>query len=184
MQTDRDRRRMLVSMGIAEPIPSLDVQRAWCWIDDRTPPDGKADGQFDSFVTWVHKAASWIGWTGAKCFDAKHRPCRNGADMQRARDENAFPVRWYWPDRFPQPLVASDRAMRIRCAVAAAGAAGISVDELRQVDRLGNLGRREADAVLRGRVSHEDDRYVMSAEGAEQTGHEEECRRRASYVRN
>lgn len=59
-------------------------------------PDREPDGNFHSFTTWVNKAASWIGGTNPLCVDAKDRICHNGADMQRARDENAFPVRfWY-----------------------------------------------------------------------------------------
>lgn len=105
METPSSRRRMLIKMGVAPPAPSLDTLRAYCYIDDRIPPEGESDGQFKTFTTWVNKAASWIGWTGAKCYDAKDRPCRIGADMMLARDENAFPIRWYWPDRFADPVV-------------------------------------------------------------------------------
>src|SRR5262245_12233098 len=80
--------------------PSAAELRAWRAINDSAPPDGEADGYFRSFTHWVDHAASYIGGTGAKCFDAKDRPCRNGADFQRARDESAFPVRWYLPERF------------------------------------------------------------------------------------
>ena len=57
---------------------------------------------FESFYTWVNKASSWLTRRGpyehAICFDAKFRPCRNGGDFMRARDEDAFPVRWLWPE--------------------------------------------------------------------------------------
>lgn len=82
------------------PAPSKAQRSVWAQLDDSKPPQGDADGEFATFETWVNKAASWIGGTGAKCFDAKDRPCRMGADMMRARDENAFPVRYYLPHRF------------------------------------------------------------------------------------
>ena len=63
--------------------------------------------QFDSFVQWVNKASSWLtrhpSYDGKKfralCFDAKGRRCQIGADFMRARDEDAFPIRWAWPDQ-------------------------------------------------------------------------------------
>lgn len=59
-------------------------------------------GSFATFDTWVNKARSWIGGTGAKCFDAKLRPCSIGADFMRARDEGAFPVTFWGPWRHPK----------------------------------------------------------------------------------
>jgi hypothetical protein len=95
----------LVRMGFKPPRSRVERMRKEVWdlIDDSLPPEGEADGEFTSFQQWVNKAPSWIGGTGAKAFDAKGRPCRNGGDMQRARDEAAFPVRWYLPERFPAP---------------------------------------------------------------------------------
>lgn len=77
--------------------------------------------RFDTFQQWVNKASSWLtrhdeynntqhptrygdkGYRGdhftAMAFDSLGRRCRCGADMQRARDENAFPVWWIWPDQ-------------------------------------------------------------------------------------
>lgn len=79
---------------------------------------------FKDHLQWVHKASSWLtchedyldtehgdtkGWRGnhfkALCFDQKGRMCRNGADMQRAKDENAFPVWWVWPDQIAELLM-------------------------------------------------------------------------------
>jgi len=105
------RRRMFARAGICDPIPDLLQRRKWEWIDDRKIPEGEADGEFSSFTQWVNKASSWIGYTGAKCYDAHNRPCRNGGDMQRARDENAFPVRWYLPYRYHDPIIPSKRQM-------------------------------------------------------------------------
>ena len=77
-----------------------------------------SDQTFTSHQQWVNKASSWLtrhpdynntehgekkGWRGnhftAMAFDSFGRRCRNGADMQRARDEGAFPVWWVWPDQ-------------------------------------------------------------------------------------
>jgi len=85
------------------------------------PPFG--DQTFDNFQQWVNKASSWLtchneyndtqhgenkGWRGhhftALCFDSFGRRCRIGADMQRARDEDAFPVWWIWPDQIVPAL--------------------------------------------------------------------------------
>lgn len=62
---------------------------------ETTLPTREADGEFATFTTWVNKAASWIGGTNPLCADAKDRICRNGGDMMRARDESAFPVRFW-----------------------------------------------------------------------------------------
>lgn len=59
-------------------------------------PNRKPDGYFDCFETWVNKATSWIGGTNPVCYDAADRQCNIGKDFARARDENTFPVRfWY-----------------------------------------------------------------------------------------
>ena len=59
-------------------------------------PDREPDGSFTSMTTWINKATSWIGGMNALCVDAKDRVCRCGGDFQRAHDENAFPVRFYY----------------------------------------------------------------------------------------
>lgn len=59
-------------------------------------PDREPDGEFPTFQHWVNKATSWIGGTNSLCVDAKDRVCRSGGDMMRARDEDAFPVRYYF----------------------------------------------------------------------------------------
>lgn len=51
--------------------------------------------EFKSFQQWVDKAPTWID-KEAVCIDAKGRRCLRGADFQRARDEDAFPVRFFW----------------------------------------------------------------------------------------
>lgn len=64
-------------------------------MTDRALPSREPDGEFGCFQTWVCKATSWIGGTNPLCADAKGRICRNGGDFMIARDEDAFPVR-YW----------------------------------------------------------------------------------------
>ena len=67
----------------------------------------KWEGQFDSFQQWVNKAQSWLASPShrpAVCIDAKGRRCAIGADFMRARDEDAFPVRYFWEcELFPTP---------------------------------------------------------------------------------
>jgi len=81
-----------------------------------SPPNSSQ--YFENFNQWVNHASSWLtchadynntehgeakGWRGhhftAMCFDSLGRRCRNGADFKRARDEDAFPVWWIWPDQ-------------------------------------------------------------------------------------
>lgn len=90
-----------------------------------SPPFG--DQRFDNFDQWVNRASSWLtchaeynntehgdtkGWRGnhftALCFDSFGRRCRCGADMQRARDEGAFPVWWIWPDQIVPAIFKTD----------------------------------------------------------------------------
>ena len=59
-------------------------------------PDRDPDGQFSTFIQWVNKATSWIGGENALCVDKLGRVCRCGGDFMRARDEDAFPVRFYY----------------------------------------------------------------------------------------
>lgn len=59
-------------------------------------PTREPDGAFTSMQNWISKATSWIGGENALCVDAKDRICRSGGDFQRAHDEGAFPVRFYF----------------------------------------------------------------------------------------
>jgi hypothetical protein len=57
------------------------------------------EGQFDTFSTWVNKAPSWLSGDirgQAVCIDMKGRRCSCGGDFSRARDDDAFPVRFFW----------------------------------------------------------------------------------------
>lgn len=67
-------------------------------------------GQFDTFQDWVNHASraltgveystGGLGRDGigvpSVCVDAKGRRCAIGKDFMRARDEDAFPVRYFW----------------------------------------------------------------------------------------
>ena len=61
-------------------------------------------GEFASHADWVNFATKrLVGTTGthgvdakAICVDALGRRCLGGADMARARDEDAFPVRYFF----------------------------------------------------------------------------------------
>ena len=62
--------------------------------------------RFETFQEWVDHASTWLTSHPyyapsfrVSCFDTLWRPCRSGADFMRARDENTFPVRWWWPDQ-------------------------------------------------------------------------------------
>lgn len=55
----------------------------------------KIAGNFHSFIVWCNKAATHIN-RDAICIDSKGRRCFKGADFMRARDENAFPVYYFW----------------------------------------------------------------------------------------
>jgi hypothetical protein len=78
---------------------------------DMEEPTPRWEGQFDTFEHWVNGATRALtgrpdsnGWIDPKtkvgvpavCIDAKGRRCTNGKDFMRARDENAFPVRFFW----------------------------------------------------------------------------------------
>lgn len=71
------------------------------------------DQQFSSMQEWVNKGRSWLTrrqmldssghpYFSAVCFDAKNRLVSNGGDFMRAEKEDAFPVRWLWPDQIAE----------------------------------------------------------------------------------
>ncbi len=61
-------------------------------------------GQFDTFDEWCNDASNTLtarkGSVGeplpAFCVDAKGRRCHCGKDFERARAEDAFPIRYFW----------------------------------------------------------------------------------------
>ena len=136
--TPLKRRQTLVRMGLADPIPTVAQRRLWEWIDSRVPPQGEPDGEFTSFVQWLNKASSWIGFTGAKCYDSKDRRCQNGADMKRADEEGAFPLRWYLPHRYPRPYIPANGQM-VAAFTLYQAKEPISLKEVRSAKGAGNI---------------------------------------------
>ena len=75
-------------------------------------------GEFVSHADWVNFANKrLIGTTGtygneakAICVDARGRRCLNGGDMARARDEDAFPVRYFFECVEPAAAGVSESA--------------------------------------------------------------------------
>lgn len=72
--------------------------------------------KFEDFQDWVNTATRKLAYyerdanlrsvattppdlERAICFDTKGRRCLIGKDFSRARDEDAFPVRYIWPDQ-------------------------------------------------------------------------------------
>jgi len=56
-------------------------------------------GEFSSYQQWVNKGKSWLASPDhrrAVCIDDKGRRVTCGADFMLARDEDAFPVRFFW----------------------------------------------------------------------------------------
>lgn len=152
----RTRRQFYAKAGIADPIPPIALQREWQYIDDRLPPEGEADGEFKTFTSWVNHAASWIGWTGAKCFDAKDRPCRIGGDFMRARDEDSFPVRWYFPDRFPAPVIPTKGELAALRYLQ--GTPKADIRDIRKVPGAGNMSWKRLALLLgEGNIGPGDD---------------------------
>lgn len=70
------------------------------------------EGEFRDHADWVNFASKRLtvayDSNGAQlkaiCVDTLGRRCANGRDMQRAEDEGAFPVRYFW-DCEPAPTV-------------------------------------------------------------------------------
>lgn len=64
-------------------------------------------GEFSSHGDWVNRAQRVLSVPSHKppavCVDAKGRRCFIGADMARARDEGAFPVRYFWECELAAP---------------------------------------------------------------------------------
>jgi hypothetical protein len=75
------------------------------YIDGRTAgaapevPAPEWAGEFKSFADWVNRAQRALASPShlpAICVDAKGRRCTIGKDFMLARDEGAFPVRYFW----------------------------------------------------------------------------------------
>lgn len=172
---------MLERAGLVAPWPSKDQRRRWAWIDDRKPPEGEADGEFSTHMKWVNHASSWIGGTGAKTFDAKDRPCRSGADMQRARDEDAFPVRWYYPNRFEEALIPDARTLRICKVLFLAGDEGISLDSMRTQQGLKRVTAKEIVQKCGSILKNYDTHFSLTDHGRSEVEFLIFCEKRSNY---
>ena len=61
-----------------------------------TPPQ-----QWDTYEDWERDPLAYgprLGGMIPTCFDVEHRIVRSWMDFQHARQQNAFPVRWLWPE--------------------------------------------------------------------------------------
>jgi hypothetical protein len=89
-------------------------------VTKQTIPAREPDGEFTTFHSWVNHATSWIGGTNPLCADALGRICRNGGDFHRARDEGAFPVRYWFGEGGQTPadqrrsIAATRRALKVQ----------------------------------------------------------------------
>lgn len=82
------------------------VSEPCSWPRPATPCDLKPRwaGEFRDHADWVNFASKRLTGArgsmgqevGAICVDALGRRCAIGADFARARDEDAFPVRYFW----------------------------------------------------------------------------------------
>lgn len=84
------------------------------------PTNWTLGGEFRSFENWCNKASSWIGPAARKlcgaqevrCLDAKNRECLSGREFMRARDEGAFPVRYYFVEQ-TEPMPEMNEAEKV-----------------------------------------------------------------------
>jgi protein gp37 len=94
--------RGIVKQGASAGVACFVKQTGSASFDSSEPPSG----EFMSFGQWVNKARSWLGGISgaglkykrperAVCVDARGRICARGGDFARARDEGAFPVRFF-----------------------------------------------------------------------------------------
>ncbi|USQ97286.1 hypothetical protein [Caulobacter sp. RL271] len=97
------------------PIPGVEgyVTPRLSWPREATPTtlEPRWAGEFVSFDDWVNFATNRLagtvdplmgGQVGSVCVDAFGRRCTMGGHFQRARDEGAFPVRYFF-DCAPAP---------------------------------------------------------------------------------
>jgi len=77
----------------------------------RTTLAPKWAGEFKIFGEWVATAQRVLespSYCSAICVDAKGRRCAIGKDFARARDEGAFPVRYFWQCEVVAPASADN----------------------------------------------------------------------------
>ncbi len=69
----------------------------------------EANQRFDDYIDWMVNSKKWFEknpqynikdhHTHPLCVDAFGRRCLTSFEFRRARQQKAFPVRWWWPDQ-------------------------------------------------------------------------------------
>ncbi len=101
-----------ITVGKSWPRPATPCALAPNW-----------EGEFRDFDDWVSFASKRLTVASdsngadlsAICVDALGRRCHNGRDFARARDEGAFPVRYFFECR--QPAIEPDGLAQLRDAI-------------------------------------------------------------------
>ena len=65
-------------------------------INDNHPPPWEPAGEIATIEALIECAVYELRPWRPLFFDARNRPCREGADFMRAYKEGAFPIRYYW----------------------------------------------------------------------------------------
>lgn len=102
--TDKIQGHITPRMSWPRPATPTNLQPQWA-------------GEFSSFDDWVNFARQRLtgtidpltgGEVGSVCVDAHGRRCTIGAHFHRARDEGAFPVRFFWDCAAPATPYSDD----------------------------------------------------------------------------
>lgn len=64
----------------------------------------------------------------------------------RARDEDAFPVRWYFPDRFPEPIIPTKGELAALRHLQ--GSPRADIRDIRKVPGAGNMSWKRLEKLL------------------------------------
>ncbi len=121
-------------------------------------------GEFTSYQQWVNKGASWLASPDhrrAVCIDDKGRRVTCGGDFALARDEGAFPVRFFWdcePQALADPSVASSASADELPPVPVNGYGCRSMDEIF------HMGAKAAIAASNQAAPGQDSKLVEDAE--------------------
>lgn len=79
------------------------------------------DQQFDFYQQWVNKGSVWLSRRGANvhavCHDRLGRLCHDYLTFTAAKDSNAFPVRWFWPEQIVFRLTSHDAELAAARAI-------------------------------------------------------------------
>ena len=104
--------------------------------------------------------------------------------MARARDENAFPVRWYFPDRFALPYIPTKGEMAAMRFLS--GSPSASLKDVRIVPGAGNMTAKRLQKILGDGallVSEDENHITVTGKGMDEIHEYQDRARRASYVR-